>query len=640
MSLFDNYVFNNYVLNQFKREVGLSSSEWQQDIWKFRFVCYKLNFFMKHVVLPPIQTKSYYEAVLIEFRILPHLEFIIRNAIFHLGNKWSFTVVCGTHNHSFIQTICAQINPKIRIIQLPYTNRTQEEYSNLLMTIDFWHLFHGEKLFIYQEDSLFFQSNVDRYLSYDFIGAPFHKMSNDTPNGVGNGGFSLRTKCKMIEVLETCPRETIEIPSSTQSYMNYVGMTTIPEDVYFSTCLQQKRIGEVASWENASYFSSEQVFNQHSLGGHKFWISNPGWKTFLKKLFQFYEYVPRSDLNEYLNHRQLPYWLNKTKEMANAFDIDISFFCRVNNIKFREYISCLEKMLHIECVALDGFVYHPKQIFNLFPSAKLYMFKENMYIYEHTHKQVFPIQDFISKYMYNVEFEYFCDLALTKKYDTMNDNYDTCLLVFLGNEEIALTLIQKIIEYKKIQKKFNVAFCINTFVIRERHALKQLIRENFDFYAIYYSTEFGTDITPTLCMYYHIQKTHKVRHIIKLHTKTVTDMYTKLTDYVLSMPVAKLKKHRTSGCNCVGHPELYKRLKDDKFNKELVTRHRKELNEDGSFVMGTIFYTEERIINAVIEFVRRNPRPYMLNNLYENNSINQRFSPIHFLERLFGTIQC
>ena len=28
----------------------------------------------------------------------------------------------------------------------------------------------------------------------------------------------------------------------------------------------------------------------------------------------------------------------------------------------------------------------------------------------------------------------------------------------------------------------------------------------------------------------------------------------------------------------------------------------------------------------------------LLNNLYENNSINVDFSPIHFLERLFGII--
>jgi hypothetical protein len=89
----------------------------------------------------------------------------------------------------------------------------------------------------------------------------------------------------------------------------------------------------------------------------------------------------------------------------------------------------------------------------------------------------------------------------------------------------------------------------------------------------------------------------------------------------------------------VGHPALYRRMKDDLFNKELVARHRGVLKEDGSFVMGTIFYAEERIIQAVLEFVRRNPRPYILNNLYENNSINQTFSPIHFLERLFGTIQ-
>ena len=33
------------------------------------------------------------------------------------------------------------------------------------------------------------------------------------------------------------------------------------------------------------------------------------------------------------------------------------------------------------------------------------------------------------------------------------------------------------------------------------------------------------------------------------------------------------------------------------------------------------------------------PKMFYLNNLYENNSLNVNFSPIHFLERLFGCIK-
>ena len=70
---------------------------------KFRYVCFKYNQFIKHVPLPNIQLGSIYEAVFIEFRILPNIEFIIRNAIIKLGNSWSFTIVCGNKNIHFIK---------------------------------------------------------------------------------------------------------------------------------------------------------------------------------------------------------------------------------------------------------------------------------------------------------------------------------------------------------------------------------------------------------------------------------------------------------------------------------------------------------------------------------------------------------
>ena len=42
-------------------------------------------------------------------------------------------------------------------------------------------------------------------------------------------------------------------------------------------------------------------------------------------------------------------------------------------------------------------------------------------------------------------------------------------------------------------------------------------------------------------------------------------------------------------------------------------------------------------MQKVVDFVKNNNfKSYLLNNLYENNSINKNYSPIHFLERLFG----
>ena len=44
------------------------------------------------------------ETVLIEFRPLPNLEFLIRNTIIKLKD-WNHTVVCGNINYNFIKNI-------------------------------------------------------------------------------------------------------------------------------------------------------------------------------------------------------------------------------------------------------------------------------------------------------------------------------------------------------------------------------------------------------------------------------------------------------------------------------------------------------------------------------------------------------
>ena len=204
--LSDEKMINKSLITIYCSEYNINYNELaDNDKNKFRYVCFKYNQFMKHVPLPNIKLGSIYEAVFIEFRILPNIEFIIRNAILKLGKSWSFSIVCGNTNYHFIKQIASTISKNINIIKLDYDNMTRNEYSNFLMTSYFWDLFKGEKILIYQEDSLILQKNIMDFIQYDFIGAPFPKGTDDTPNGVGNGGLSLRTKSKMIEVIKKCP---------------------------------------------------------------------------------------------------------------------------------------------------------------------------------------------------------------------------------------------------------------------------------------------------------------------------------------------------------------------------------------------------------------------------------------------------
>ena len=530
-------LFNYYILDIFCRKYNINKDvAINNPIYSFRLLCFKMNYFMKHTNLPKIKKTTLYEAVFIEFREFPHMEFLIRNAIFKLGNRWCHTIVCGNLNYELIVNVCKTISSKINIIKIHVDNMTQSEYSKFLTTMEFWNLLKGEKVLIYQEDSIIFKNNIQEFIEYDFVGAPFLKSNNDTPNCVGNGGLSLRTRSKMIEVISKFSAKEYKYNTSTLEYMNYVNLDFPPEDVYFSKCMQEQFIGIVANWDVANNFSSEIVFNKNSFGGHKFWISNDQWKSSMKDNFNFKIYTPKSDLNKLLIINKQPLSFNLNDQRENAFDVDLYFFCKANNI---EYTTDINAIHYFKKIALDGFIYHPKQLLNIYPDILFYNFLDNIYlIYELN--IVLPLYQFVNKNLYNSNFNILSDMLINKKYSCLNNNYDILLLVFIGDEQIGIDLIERIIKYKEIQHTFNVAFCFNQNTVKNFDKIKQLINNNFDFYAIYKSKEFGSDIIPTLLMYDDIIKSHKFQHILKFHTKTICNFYAELTDFLISKPLVDL----------------------------------------------------------------------------------------------------
>lgn len=630
-------LFEQCTIRDFCNKYNVKKSLLKENIHYFRYFCFKMNFFMKNIVLPKIKKESLFEAVFIEFREFPHVEFLLRNAVLKLGSKWMHTIICGNKNYSMMEKIVQNISPFIRIIKLNVENMTQSEYSRLLMSKDFWNLLKGSKIFVHQEDSLIFKDNIDEFIEYDYIGAPFPKKEDDTPNSVGNGGLSLRTKSIMLDIISKFDFQKCQFNSSTLRYMKHVHLEYPPEDVYFSKCMQENSIGLVADWNTAYSFSSESIYNRNSFAGHKFWISEPKlWINHLKQLFQFNYYSPKSDLDKYINYLKKPLSINRNKEIANAFDIDIYFFCKVNNLECTKVNSSLE---YFKKIGMNGFIYHPKQLKNYFSEVTLFRFMKNIYITTEMNMTPITIQDFANKYLYNSSFDFLASLLITKKYSCLNNNYDTLFLVFIGNEKIGLDLLKSIVNHKKINNKFNISFCFNNEEIMNSPKIRQLIKQNFDYYAIYKCKEMGTDITPTLLMYNAISETQHFEHIYKFHTKSITPNCTELTSYLLSMSLNQLIREKRNSCNCIGNPKHYTLLKDDIFNNKLKQEFASKMNLKMEFVAGTIFYSEGKVFDKVLDFIKQNNyRSYFLNNLYENNSINDEYSPIHFIERLFGVI--
>lgn len=248
---------------------------------EYRYFCYRYLDYIRNITLPKIQLNKKNEAVLVECRKFPHIEFIIRNAILKLGPDWSHTILCGNLNYDYMLDICNKISNKIKVLKIPYDNLSQSTYSKYLASLNFWNLLLGSKILIYQEDSAIFRNNINDFIDWDYIGAPFTKNSNLITNDVGNGGLSLRTKRVMIDVIKTVNIEDTIPSDGIYKYMIKNGMSIIPEDMYFVTNMMKYNIGKIADQYTASKFSSESIFNSESFGGHNFWLSNSQWKDHL-----------------------------------------------------------------------------------------------------------------------------------------------------------------------------------------------------------------------------------------------------------------------------------------------------------------------------------------------------------------------
>lgn len=271
---------SNYNIN-----IANINSVINNDKVAFRYFCYRYLNYMKNFKIHDIPKNSEKNAVLIEFRKFPHLEFLIRNAINKLPKDWAHTIVCGTGNYEFIKTMCDDmcddISANINIVKYEYDNLDVSQYSTLLASKEFWNNLVGEKILLYQEDSCIFGTNIDDYLEYDYIGAPWLLTQNDNKKQVGNGGFSLRSKSVMLKVIDTISITDTEYNSHTVQYMKNAKLIIPPEDVYFSKNIIDFNLGVVADHNIAQTFSVERIPNDKPFGGHNFHIAIKDWKQLM-----------------------------------------------------------------------------------------------------------------------------------------------------------------------------------------------------------------------------------------------------------------------------------------------------------------------------------------------------------------------
>jgi hypothetical protein len=99
---------------------------------------------------------------------------------------------------------------------------------------------------------------INEYLNYDYVGSPWlitGYIPTQNCDFIGNGGFSLRKKSKMLEIIEK------------------VEWNNSHEDLYFSTNYNNIIVNK-PEYEKALTFCVDEVFSEISFACHKPWVHN------------------------------------------------------------------------------------------------------------------------------------------------------------------------------------------------------------------------------------------------------------------------------------------------------------------------------------------------------------------------------
>ena len=250
---------------------------------RFREICCLYLDKYRKIDLPIIELDQENEAVFIEFRRLEHTELLIRNCIIKLGVNWSHTIICNDDTYLFYKNMCKNIDRDIKIINIKRSNMNQNKYNTLLLEKQFWNLCVGEKILIYQEDSYIFKNNINDFMDWDYIGAPFLHDMCLCQHQVGNGGFSLRSKSKMLEILDKVNLIENYYSEMVNSYKNNNNLENYPEDIIFCQNMQTMIIGKVADYESAKKFSIGHIYDENSFGMHCMWDGCKDWEKILNE---------------------------------------------------------------------------------------------------------------------------------------------------------------------------------------------------------------------------------------------------------------------------------------------------------------------------------------------------------------------
>ncbi len=201
-----------------------------------------------------------YTAIIVEPRKHKALEFVIKNMLNCLSPEWEIVLFHGTKNVDYSKKIVDTM-PRVRTVQLNVDNLDRHTYSELFTTNLIYDHIPTEMFLVFQTDSMMFKQNahlMDSFLEYDYVGAPW-RVTEYPPtmkcNFIGNGGFSLRRKSKMLEIIAKHQRHDM------------------PEDLFFSTHYDDITLHK-PEYNKALTFCMDEMFHETVMATHNPWSNS------------------------------------------------------------------------------------------------------------------------------------------------------------------------------------------------------------------------------------------------------------------------------------------------------------------------------------------------------------------------------
>lgn len=162
----------------------------------------KDNIFLCNSVVPRsvVPEKVRYSMVIVEPRKHENFEFVCKTMLRFTNDAWGLHVFHGLDNEVFVKDALKQVQ-NVKYTNIQKADLTIRDYNVLMTSSWFYDKIDHEVFVIFQTDSCLLQTGLDRFIGYDYIGAPWPHMENR----VGNGGFSLRTKSFCLDVCKRFP---------------------------------------------------------------------------------------------------------------------------------------------------------------------------------------------------------------------------------------------------------------------------------------------------------------------------------------------------------------------------------------------------------------------------------------------------